>query len=133
MELVDGKALDDVGDGHNEVVGTACADDGIYDDVDVCRLVMVFGMFMQEFLDDVREVAWQRLAHLGAGIFARYVSAYGHEMMQRDVIPVVDVSLSQLHLFQHLLGIIDEGAEFTLVLVAQGVSEEFVHLALDIS
>ena len=54
-------------------------------------------------------------------------------MMQRDVIPVVDVSLSQLHLFQHLLGIIDEGAEFTLVLVAQGVSEEFVHLALDIS
>ena len=58
MELVDGKALDNVGDGYDEVVGTPSADDGIHDDVDVGRLVMVFGMLMQEFLDDVGKIAW---------------------------------------------------------------------------
>ena len=58
MELVDGESLDDVSDGYNEVVGTPSADDGIHDDVDVGRLVMVFGMLMQEFLDDVGKIAW---------------------------------------------------------------------------
>ena len=133
MELVDGKALDNVGDGYDEVVGTPCTDDGVYDDVDVSCLVMVFSMLMQEFLDDVGEVAWQRLAHLGTGVFARYITAYSHQLVEGDVIPVVNVSFSLFHLFQHLFRIIDESAELTFILFAQRVAEEFVHLALDVS
>ena len=45
--------------GDDEVVGTACGYDGVDDDVDIGCLVMVFGMFVQEFLYDVREVAGQ--------------------------------------------------------------------------
>ena len=49
------------------------------------------------------------------------------------MIPVVNVSFSLFHLFQHLFRIIDESAELTLILFAQCVAEEFVHLALDVS
>ena len=35
VQLVDSQSLDDVANGDNEVVGTACRDDGIDDDIDV--------------------------------------------------------------------------------------------------
>ena len=69
---------------------------------------MVFGMFVQEFLYDVREVAGQRLSHLRTGVFARYITAYCHELVQCDVVPVVDVGFVLLYQFQFLLRIVYE-------------------------
>lgn len=91
VQLVYGKPLYHVSDGDDKVIGTACGYDGVDDDVDISCLVMVFCMFVQEFLYDVREVAWQRLSHLRAGVFARHITAYCHQLVQCDVVPVVDV------------------------------------------
>ena len=57
VQLVYGKPLYHIGYGDDEVVGTSCGYDGVDDDVDISCLVVVFGMFVQEFLYDVREVA----------------------------------------------------------------------------
>ena len=63
MQLVDGQPLDHVADRADEVVCPSCRDDGVYDDGYVGGLVLVVGTLMQQFLNDVREVYGQRLAH----------------------------------------------------------------------
>ena len=66
VELVDGEPLYDVTDGADEVVGASGGDDGVDDDADVGSLVLVVAALVEQLLDDVGEVLWQRLAHLGA-------------------------------------------------------------------
>ena len=41
MELVDGQSLDDITNGDNEVVGTACGDDGVDNHTYIGSLVVV--------------------------------------------------------------------------------------------
>ena len=81
MELVDGEALDDVGYGDNEIIGSACADNRINNNIDIGCLVMIFGMLVQKLLDNIREIAWQRLAHLASGIFAGNIATYCHQLV----------------------------------------------------
>ena len=107
MQAVDGKALYDVADGNDEVIGTAGGDDGVCNGADVGRFVHVVGAFVEQFLDDIGEFLRQGLAHFGAGVFAGHVSAYTHELVDGDVIPVFDVLLLGLDQFQFLLRIID--------------------------
>ena len=53
MQLVDGKALDDVADSDDEVVSPACRYDGIDDDVHIGRLVMIGKTFVKQLFDDI--------------------------------------------------------------------------------
>ena len=64
MQLVDDESLYDEADSADEVIGTTCRDDALDDDVDVGTLVVVVGVLMQQFLDDIRELFRERLAHL---------------------------------------------------------------------
>ena len=70
---------------------------------------------MQQLLYDVTELLWQRLANLGACVFAGNVPAYLHQLVQCDVVPVVDVLFCIFHQFQLLLGIIDERAQLAFL------------------
>ena len=133
MELVDSQALDDVGYSDDEIIGSACADNRINNNIDIGCLVMIFGVLVQKLLDNIREIAWQRFAHLASGIFAGNITAYSHQLVQGDVIPVVDVGFVLLDEFQFLLRIVNKRAEFSLLLFAKGIAKEFVHLTLDIS
>ena len=133
MELVDGQALDDVGDGYDEIVGATRGDDGVDNDIDVGGLVVVVGTLMKELLDDVGEIGGQRLAHLRAGVFARHVAAHGHQVVERNVVPIIDVGLRILHQLKLLLRIIDERAQLALLAVAKGGAEELVHLTLNVA
>ena len=133
MELVDGQALDDVGDGYDEIVGATRGDDGVDNDIDVGGLVVVVGTLMKELLDDVGEIGGQRLAHLRAGVFARHVAAHGHQVVERNVVPIIDVGLRILHQLKLLLRIIDERAQLALLAVAKGGAEELVHFTLDVA
>ena len=56
MELVDGQTLDDIGDGHDEVVGTPRRDDGIDDDIHIVGFVLILRALMKKFLDNIREI-----------------------------------------------------------------------------
>ena len=53
--------------------------------------------------------------------------------MYGDVIPVVEVFLLCLHKLYLLLGVVDECAQLALLSLAQGIAEDVVHLALDVS
>ena len=70
MKLVDGEALDDVGDGHDEVVGSSCGDDGVDDDIHVVGLVLILRPLMEKLLDNVGEIGRQRFANLRTCVFA---------------------------------------------------------------
>lgn len=133
MELVDSQALDDVGYSDDEIIGSACADNRINNNIDIGCLVMIFGVLVQKLLDNIREIAWQRFSHLASGIFAGNITAYSHQLVQGDVIPVVNVGFVLLDEFQFLLRIVNKRAEFSLLLFAKGIAKEFVHLTLDIS
>ena len=133
VQLVDGQTLYDVADGHYEVVGTAGGDDGVHDDGHVGCLVLVVGAFVQQLLYDVRELGWQRLAHLRAGVFRRHVAAYAHQLVDGDVVPVVDVLFLGLDELQFLFGVVDERAQLFFLAFADGGAEYFRHLALDVA
>ena len=106
VQLVDGQALDDVRDGHDEIVGTSSRDDSVHNDGHVGRLILVVRAFVQQFLDDVGKLLGQRLAHLAAGVLRRDVAADAHQLVDGDAIPVVKVFLLRLDEFQFLLWII---------------------------
>ena len=69
VQLVDGQTLDDITDGTDEIICSACRDDGIDNNGNVCGFVDIIGTFMQQFLNDIGEVFWQRLTHLRTCIF----------------------------------------------------------------
>lgn len=135
MQAVYRQALYEVADGHDEVVGLACADDGFDDALDVAVLVGHAGGLVEQLLDDVGELLGQLLAHLGAGILGRDVLTHRDEAAQGEGIPVVHVVTLHLGLEQlQLLGrVVDEGAEGAYLLVAQLVAQHLAYLALDIA
>ena len=133
VQLVDGKALNDVRNSGDEVVGAAGRDNGINNNVDISCLVCVLGSLVQELLYNVGKVGRKRFSHLRAGVLARYISANGYEMMQRNVIPVGDIGLGCFHKFQLLLGVIDERAELAFLGFAQRGAEKLINFSLDIS
>ena len=133
VEHVDGEALDDVRYGYDEVVGAAGGYDGVYYHAYVGGLVGVVGALVQQFLDDVREVAGQRLAHLGARVLARHVAAYAHQLVYGYVVPVGQVGLARLDELELLPGVVDEGAELFLLGLTQLAAKYFVDLALDVA
>ena len=64
VQLVDGQALDDVTDGADEIIGTPCRYDGVYDDADIGCLIVIAETLVQQLLDDIGKILRQRLAHL---------------------------------------------------------------------
>ena len=59
MELVYCQSLYHLSKSYYEIVGTACRDNGIDNNVDIGCLVGVFRAFMQQFLNDLRKVGRQ--------------------------------------------------------------------------
>ena len=114
MELVYHQALYDVTDGNDEVIGRTCGDDGVNDGIDIFAFVLVVGAFMQEFLNDVREVFRKVFPNFRPCVFAGYVAANQHKMVNGHVIPVVDVVFVRLDQFELLFWIVDERTQFVL-------------------
>ena len=133
VQAVDGEPLDEVAQGGDELVGAVGGDDGADDAVEVVLLVVAVAGLVEQFLDDVGELAWQGLAHLRAGVLRRHVAADGHQAVERRVVEVLQVGLGLLDKFQFLLGVVDEGADVLQFLLAQRAAEEVAHLALDVA
>ena len=133
VKAVDGQALDEAAEGHDEVVRAAGGDDGVDNHVEVGLLVVVLERLVEELLDDVGELLGQTLAHLRAGVLRRDVAADGDELVERGLVVVGQVPVGGLDELELLFGIINQGAEILLLLFAQGVAEELADLALDVS
>ena len=133
MQLVNGQSLYDVAQSHNEIVGSACRDDGVYNNGHVGSLVLVIGTFVQQFFDDVGKLLWQRFANLATGVFRRHIATHLYQLVNGDVIPIVNVLFYGLHKFKLLLGVIDERAQLLFLAFPYSGSEYFAHLSLDIA
>ena len=70
---------------------------------------------------------------VSTGVLAADVAADGHEAVDGDVIPIVDVFLGSLDKLQFFLGVVDECAQFASLCLADVALEEFTHLATYIS
>ena len=64
MQLVYGKSLDNVCQGYNEIICRISGYDGVNDDVDICRLIIVFRTFLKQFFEYVAVFCGQGLANL---------------------------------------------------------------------
>ena len=53
MQLVDGQPLDYITDGADEIIGTACRNDGVNNHTDIGRLVDVGKALVEQFLNDI--------------------------------------------------------------------------------
>ena len=133
VKLVDGQTLDDVADGADKIVGTTCRNDGVYNHAYVGCLVVVAQTLVQQFLDDIRKIGWERLAHLGTGVLAAHVATHLDQLVDGDAIPVFDILLLSLDKFKFLFGIVDECAEFLLLALAYIVTKQLVNLTLDVA
>ena len=96
VEHVDGEPLYQVTERDDEVVGTSGADDAVHNDFHVCLLVGQDGAFVQEFLDDVRELLRQGFSYLRAGVFGRNVLAQCYQSVQGGQIPGIQILFDRL-------------------------------------
>ena len=134
VQYIDSEVLDKVAHGNDEVIGPMRGDDGADNHIDVGLLVGVAAVLMHELLDDVGEVLGQCLVHLGAAILGRDVTAYPHQSVDGDEIPVIEfifVGDFFLDQFQFLGRIVDKRAQVLLLTRAKRVIENLAHLALD--
>ena len=93
MKLVDGKALDDIAQGDDEIVGSAGRYDSVHDSCYIFCLVIIVGALVEQFLDDITEISGKGFSYFRTGVFATDVAANLHQLVDSDVIPVVDVFL----------------------------------------
>ena len=93
MKLVDGKALDDIAQGDDEIVGSAGGYDSVHDSCYIFCLVIIVGALVEQFLDDITEISGKGFSYFRTGVFATYIPAYLHQLVDSDMIPVVDIFL----------------------------------------
>ena len=99
MKLVDDQTLDDLTDCNDEVVSASCRDNRLDDGTDIVGLILVVSMFMEQLLDDVREVIRQRFPNLRACIFARHITTHLNQSVNGDMIPVFNILFFFLYEF----------------------------------
>ena len=133
VESVNAESLYYLADGLYERFRLACGDDGVEDAAVIVVLVLARRSLVQQLLNDICELAWQRLAYLGAGIFRRHPSQHLHKLVESDVVDVLHVRFLLAHQLEFLARIVDEGTELVDVVLPHVRGEEFVHLALDVS
>ncbi len=133
MELVYTEALDDIAERDDEVVCTTGGYDGVYDDIHVGCLVGVVRALVKQLLDDMTEIMGECLANFGTGIFAGDIAADFDELMDRDMVPVVNIGFTGLDEFQFLFRIIDQCTEFLLFRLPYLIAEEFTDLTFDVA
>ena len=131
VQMVDGQTLDEQAQRLDERAHAVGADDGVDDGRVVGLLVGALAVLGHQLLDDVREIARQRLAHAGARVLLRGALAHGHEARQHGLVPclrVVHLGQHQLHL---LARVVDERGQRALLGRAQRVAEHVVDLEPD--
>ena len=107
MQRVDGQALDKVAHRHNKIIRTLRRDNGTDYDIDIGMFVRFDARFVQQLLNDIRELCWKCLAYFRTGIFGRNVLAYFYQLVQCYQIPVIQVRFLLLDKLQLLFRIIN--------------------------
>ena len=132
MQMVHCKALDERGEGRDEVFGGP----DLYDGLDDAHMVLMaarlaYGGGAEELIDDVGIRFGHGLAHLGARVEARKIAREADEAQQRLEIPFAVDDPRLLEARELLARIVDERAEIVLLdggeLMAEGGADAFAH------
>ena len=131
MQMIDDQPLDQVAERYDKFLRPSDADDRVYDLVIVGLFVLNLRLLRDQLFDDIGEILWQRLAHLGSGIFRGHPLGDLYQTMQGDLIPVLDGAFILLlqHDLQLFARIIDQRRQTLLVFYAQRVAKLLVDLA----
>ena len=128
VEMVYDQALDQLAQGHDELGRPADPDD-CADDFVVVRLFVVDLLLLRDqLLNDIGEVLWQGLSHLGAGILGGHPLDNLHQPVEGDFVPVLQIVLFLSDNLQLFLRIIDQGSQALLVPAADRIAELLVDL-----
>lgn len=132
VQAVDRQPLDHVAHGDDEGIGPADRDDRVQDAVEVVLLGGARRIrLVEQLLDHVGEVGRQHLAHLRAGVLHRDGAAHLRELVERHLVPVVQVGFARLDEPELLFRIVDQRAQLAHLRLAQRVVEHLVHLLPD--
>ncbi len=127
VELVHAHALDEGRELDDERVRALGQNDG-GDDVAVILLLVAGVGGVEQFLEDVRELLWQRLSDLRAGILRGRDARHGDEPAYGHAVPLAKVVLLGLDLLEPLERIIDQRAERLALRSGQRIAQSLVHL-----
>ena len=114
VQGVNRQPLDKIAHSDNEIVRTLGGNNGANDYIDVGMFIRLYTRLMQQLLNDVRKFLRQRFPHLRARVFGRNILANLYQLIQRNQIPVVQISFPFLYQLQFLFGIIYQSAYFFL-------------------
>ena len=132
VEVVDGEALDERGEAHDEVVRGAGVHNGVDDALVVAlALLALAGGGMEELVDDVGVLDGHGLAHLGARVGVREVARQAHEPHEGDGVPFGGCRSRRFEPPQLAVGVVDEGAEVCLLVMGELKAEGCRHALSD--
>ena len=132
MQVVDGQALDEGGEGHDEVV--RCLRPHYRGDDLLVVLVaarLALARRVEELVDDVGVGDRHGLTDLGARVQAAQAPRKPHQEEQRVGVPLVARLARLVHAAELLLRIVDEGAEAGALSASKLGREQAVHLLAD--
>ena len=133
MQLVDGQALDHITDGADKIISTTCRYDGVYNHAHVGGLIVVAQTLVQQLLDNVGKILWQRFAHLRAGVLTAHVAAHFYQLVDGNAVPVLYIFFLSLNQLQFLFGVVYQGAQLFLLALTDIVAKQLVYLTLDVT
>ena len=134
VQFIHRKALDQLAEVDNKIVGLPVFDHADDDLIVIHFLVVVLKMRMKQFIQNMCAFVGQAAAHTGAGVLAAYQPAKLDQAQQRVLVPVIQIflALRRLQQRQLLLGIIDQGGKL-LTFLGRGVflRQHRIHLFTD--
>ena len=113
------QTLNDIAYSHDKMVGAPGFDDGTDDGFVVGMLVRIVNALVEQLLYNIGILFWQTLSHLRTRIFQGEIPTDEHEIVERAVIKLIVKLRLLVQKFELLLRIIDERAEFMLLLLRQ--------------
>ena len=132
VQAVDGEALDEGRERHDEVVRGARGHDRCEDRLVVLVAdALLVARGVHELVEDVGELGLHGLAHLGSGVLARDPAREPHEAVERNEVPALRRKAGRPHAIELLVGVVHEGPQLRLAQLVELAREEHAYLLAD--
>ena len=128
MEIIDDEVLDQLRQGHDEIIAHVDVDDGIHDAAEIAPLILIMTVEVQELIDRVGILLWHLLTHLRAGVLGADAAADIHETIDRDALPLRCILRLVCRIRKNVSRIVDQVRKLQLFLLRQQISEGFIDL-----
>ena len=131
MEIIDDEVLNQLRQGHDEIITHVDVDDGVHDAPEISPLILVMTVEVQELIDRVGILLRHLLTHLRTGVLGADAATDIHETIDRDALPFRCVLRLVCRIRKNVSRIVDQVRKLQLLLLRQQVAEGFIDLIAD--